>query len=219
MIKLIHKMMRRKGFTLVELIVVIAIVGVLAAILVPTLLGVVTQSRVSSANSTAAEIRRNLNSFMIDAEVDGFCMKQSKNAIEVFDITINDGVWECSSASDSNNFNKRGGTKVEWGNGGASSRCKANEDRLVVTSGEKYMCLWLADLLPTIKAGAIVAAFCGGSCTFVAYSPEQSSALAATEYPAITNGKPASTFAWGGKVAGVSPSGIIIGTAPAIEIA
>ncbi|MFR4022500.1 MAG: hypothetical protein ACLTZI_05460 [[Eubacterium] siraeum] len=38
------------------MIVVIAIIGVLAAILIPTMLGFVTNSRVTSANTTASEI-------------------------------------------------------------------------------------------------------------------------------------------------------------------
>lgn len=46
-------MRNKKGFTLVELIVVIAIIGVLVAILVPSMLGFVRDARITSANSNA----------------------------------------------------------------------------------------------------------------------------------------------------------------------
>ena len=44
---------RKKGFTLIELVVVIAIIGVLAAILVPVMMGYVRKSRVAAANDNA----------------------------------------------------------------------------------------------------------------------------------------------------------------------
>lgn len=68
----------KKAFTLVELVVVIAIIGVLAAILIPTLVGAVRSANVASANTTASDVRTAVNNWLtkqsakhIDAKLSG----------------------------------------------------------------------------------------------------------------------------------------------------
>jgi MSHA pilin protein MshA len=48
---------RQRGFTLVELVVVIIVLGVLAAFAVPRFMGIDTQARIASVNSLAGTLR------------------------------------------------------------------------------------------------------------------------------------------------------------------
>lgn len=61
----------KKGFTLVELVVVIAIIGVLAAILVPSMMGYVKKARLKTANGNAKTAYNGVSEYLADKETEG----------------------------------------------------------------------------------------------------------------------------------------------------
>ena len=65
------KKSNKKGFTLIELVVVIAIIGVLAAILVPSMLGYVKKSRLKTANSNAKTAYNAVSGWITDMNTSG----------------------------------------------------------------------------------------------------------------------------------------------------
>ena len=79
----------KKGFTLIELIVVIAIIGVLAAILVPTMLGYVRKSKISSANSAASSVYKGINSALTELDEEGV------DVGGLYILDWNGSVWGC----------------------------------------------------------------------------------------------------------------------------
>lgn len=124
----------KKGFTLIELIVVIAIIGVLAAILVPAMLGYVKKSKIQSANSAASTILKACNSALaeldeLDCDTSGITsVSNSKATIDrgakaeekdvkeymtsyfdgantaTYSITVKDGVAICCAAKSGSYF-------------------------------------------------------------------------------------------------------------------
>lgn len=65
----------KNGFTLIELIVVIAILGVLLSLLVPAIVGFVTEARLSVSNSNAKTIYNAVNQYTTKCIANGYTVK------------------------------------------------------------------------------------------------------------------------------------------------
>lgn len=222
MIKKLQKLKAKKGFTLVELIVVIAIIGVLAAILIPTMLGFVTSSRVTSANSTAASIKKQIDNFLTDADTAGYGMKQSSAAKANITFKIDaDGEWEASvvtgtytgGAADALTDAFKTGGSVTWA--ASASEITKDKPKSEAHNATELLTIDLASVFPDVKSSYIYAYCEGGKTLYVAYTADGNTKP--TSMPDEDDFK-AGTYAWDGNTAGITSDGITLGTAPALTL-
>lgn len=219
--KIIQRLHKRKGFTIVELVVVMAIIGVLAAILVPVLLGVAIRANVGSANSTASELKKQIGYFltMADAEHKNY-MLMGDDCREVFTVTVNEGNWHVDAAQNPAAFSP---DTVTWGND-----ADVDENTTATTSqyGEELLGMYLKNCFPELKNGVIRANCIKGVCVSLWYTPDTTNVSDISDVPAFgtskawvdANGDEITAYAWNGTTAGVSSDGYTIGTAPALDI-
>ncbi|MBQ8193905.1 MAG: DUF5021 domain-containing protein [Oscillospiraceae bacterium] len=227
MIKKLQALRAKKGFTLVELIVVIAIIGVLAAILVPTMMGFVTSSRVTSANSTAASFEDQIENFLTEADTKGYGMKLSNTSVSKIIISKTSDGWNVQVDTPGSFKAVSGG--ASWSTSAASinsSATKASNS----TNACTLLAISLRDLFPDMNQCYVEAYVQAGNVVGLFYTADASSAGNLSDLQAnfvsATGALAATTTVdwankickWDGNTAGINVDGLIVGTSPALDL-
>jgi len=205
------KLRSKKGFTLVEMIVVIAIIGVLAAILIPTMVGYVVRAHVADINSTAGKMRDNVSYFMTQAGSEGYGMFRTSTAICDVTVTVVNKEWTVTTSTQSCFLSQYA---TMWTGSGT-----ADIDKVVnIQNAEERMASYFANTFREVEKAYCEFRLVGGVCHALYFTDEQSTPM--TDMPPFgaVSEWDTTNFMWKDGEIGISPDGIIVGTSPVIVV-
>ncbi len=205
MVKKLSVLKAGRGFTLVELIVVIAIIAVLAALITPVMMGYVESANVQSANNTAAKICQFVNTFLVTCDVEERGMRLSSSNTATYKITISGTSWsfESEGTFDGSNFNQSGTPWV-----GRTSK-PIGQGETDIECAEDEMALLMAESFPPVKDASGWVYLEGGKCLYCWFARGSISANVPAKDDFVSG-----EYAWNGSKDGVNADGVLVGTYP-----